>query len=88
MFCVNEAQAAMIRTAFEQRGELSAVVELRRLFPGVGNIAWARECVRTIAGWQPLPVRQSRKRKFIERPRRARRPHAGFHDEPTMRRIG
>jgi hypothetical protein len=54
MFCVSEAQAAVIRTAFEQRGELSAVVELRRLFPGVGNIAWARERVRTIAAWQPV----------------------------------
>ena len=61
MFCVSEAQAAVIRTAFEQRGELSAVVELRRLFPGLGNIAWARECVRTIAGWQPLrPICQRR----------------------------
>jgi hypothetical protein len=57
MFCVSEAQAAVIRTAFEQRGELSAVVELRRLFPGVANIALARECVRTIAGWHPMPVR-------------------------------
>jgi hypothetical protein len=57
MFCVSEAQAAVIRTAFEQRGELSAVVELRRLFPGLGNTAWARECVRTIAGWRPLPKR-------------------------------
>jgi hypothetical protein len=54
MFCVSEAQAAVIRTAFEQRGELSAVVELRRLFPGISSIALARECVRTIAGWQPL----------------------------------
>jgi hypothetical protein len=27
MFCVSEAQAAVIRTAFEQHGELSAVVE-------------------------------------------------------------
>ena len=35
MFCVSEAQAAVIRTAFEQRGKLSAVAELRRLFPGV-----------------------------------------------------
>jgi hypothetical protein len=59
MFSVSEAPAAIIRAAFEQRGELSAVVELRRLFPGVGNIAWARECVRTIAGWQPLHSRQS-----------------------------
>jgi hypothetical protein len=38
MFCVSEAQAAIIRAAFEQRGELSAVVELRRLFPGLGNM--------------------------------------------------
>jgi hypothetical protein len=59
MFCVSEAQAATIRTAFEQRGELSAVVELRRLFPGVGNSAWARECVRTIVEWQPLLMRSS-----------------------------
>jgi hypothetical protein len=57
MFCVSEAQAAVIRTALEQRGELSAVVELRRLFPGFANIALARECVRTIAEWQPLLVR-------------------------------
>jgi hypothetical protein len=57
MFCVSEAQAAIIRTAFEQRGELSAVVELRRLFPGVDNIALARECVRTIAGWYSLSAR-------------------------------
>jgi hypothetical protein len=62
MFCVSEAQAATIRTAFEQRGELSAVLELRRLFPGVGNTAWARECVRTIAGWRPLPVHLSGRR--------------------------
>ena len=59
MFSVSEAQAAIIRTAFEQRDELSAVVELRRLFPGVSNIAWARECVRTIAGWQQLVIRPS-----------------------------
>ena len=56
MFCVSEAQAAIIRTAFEQRGELSAVAELRRLFPGVDNIALARECVRTIPSWKPLLV--------------------------------
>jgi hypothetical protein len=54
MFCVSEAQAAVIRTAFEQRGELSAVVELQRLLPGLGNMALARACVRTIAGWSPL----------------------------------
>jgi hypothetical protein len=62
MFCVSEAQAAIIRTALERRGELSAVMELRRLFPGVDNIALARECVRIIAGWQPPSVHQLRKR--------------------------
>ena len=54
MFVLTEAQAAEIRTVYEQHGEFSAVVELRRLFPGLGDIAWARECIRSIAGWQPL----------------------------------
>lgn len=57
MFVITEAEAAMIRTAYEQRGEFSAAVELRQLFPGITNTALARECVRTIAGWQPLPKR-------------------------------
>ena len=35
MFVVSEAEAAAIRTAFEQQGELSAAGELRRLYPGV-----------------------------------------------------
>jgi hypothetical protein len=39
MFVLTEAQAATIRATYKQRGELSAVVELRRLFPGVDNIA-------------------------------------------------
>ncbi len=56
MFVVTEAEAAAIRTAFEQRGELSAAVELRRLFPAVTDTAQARACARTIAGWRPLPV--------------------------------
>ncbi len=62
-------QAAIIRTAFEQRGELSAVVELCRLFPGVDDIALARECVRTIVGWKPLVVEASdRSRLTVGRP--------------------
>ena len=56
MFVVSEADAAAIRTVFDQRGELSAAIELRRLFPGITNTAQARECVRTIAHWKPLPV--------------------------------
>ena len=64
MFVVTEAEAAAIRTAFEQRGELSAAVELRRLFPAVTDTAQAHACARTIAGWKPLPVpRHSGKRR-------------------------
>src|SRR5262245_46143213 len=57
MFVVTEAQAAMIRSIHEQRGEFSAAVELRQLFPGIADIAQARRCVRTIARWRPLPKR-------------------------------
>jgi hypothetical protein len=56
MFVVTEAQAAMIQATYEQRGEFSAAVELRQLFPGIDNVR-ARECVRTIAGWRPMPKR-------------------------------
>jgi hypothetical protein len=54
MFSVSEAEAATIRTAFEQEGELSAGVELRRIFPGITDAARAREMARVIAGWQPV----------------------------------
>ena len=60
MFVVTEAEATAIRTAFEQQGELSAAVELRRLFPGITDNVQARECARTIAGWKPLPPRPPR----------------------------
>jgi hypothetical protein len=48
----------MIRTAFDPGGELSAAVELRRLFPGLTDNAHARAPprARTIAGWKPPPV--------------------------------
>jgi hypothetical protein len=35
MFVVTEAEAAAIRAVFEQCGEFSAAVELRRLFPSI-----------------------------------------------------
>jgi hypothetical protein len=60
MFVVTEAEATVIRTAFEQRGELSAAGELRRLFPGITDNVQARECARVIAGWKPLPPRPPR----------------------------
>ena len=56
MFVVTEADAAAIRAAFDRGGELSAAVELRRLFPGITSTTQAQEFARAIAGWKPLPV--------------------------------
>ena len=53
MFVVTEADAAAIRTAFHEKGELSAIIELRQRFPGITDHAQARACARTIAGWNP-----------------------------------
>jgi hypothetical protein len=55
VFIITEADAAAIRAVFDQEGELSAAIELRRRFPGVTDNAKARACARTIAGWKPLP---------------------------------
>jgi hypothetical protein len=54
MFVVTEADATAIRAVFEQRGELSAAIELRRRFSGVTDNTQVVECARTIAGWRPL----------------------------------
>jgi len=56
MFMVTEADAAAIRAAFHEEGELSAIIELRQRFPGITDHAQARACARTIAGWQQLPL--------------------------------
>ena len=56
MFVVSEIEATAIRTAFDQGGELSAAVEVRRLFPGITDNELARACARTIAGWKPPPA--------------------------------
>jgi hypothetical protein len=59
MFVVTDADADAIRAVFQQDGELSAALELQRLFPGITDNAQARECARTIAGWRPLrPVKR------------------------------
>jgi hypothetical protein len=55
MFSVDEPTAAAIRKAFDEDGELAAVIELRRHFPGIADNENARLCVRSIARWQPLP---------------------------------
>jgi hypothetical protein len=61
MFIVSEADAAAIRTAYHQGGDLSAAVELRRLFPGISDNEGACACARTIAGWTPLAVKRPRR---------------------------
>ena len=55
MFMVDETDAAAIRAAFDQGGEFSAAIELRRRFPGIVDNAQAGRCARTIAGWTPIP---------------------------------
>jgi hypothetical protein len=55
MFVVTEEDAAAIRAVYEQDGELSAAIELRRRFPGITDNVKARDCARAIAGWTPLP---------------------------------
>jgi hypothetical protein len=70
MFIITEADAAAIRAVYEQEGELSAAIELRRLFPGIIDNAKARAHARTIAGWQPLPKPVARVTRL--RPRRER----------------
>jgi hypothetical protein len=62
MFVISEEEAAAIRATYEQRGEFSAAIELRQLFPGITDNAQARECARTIASWRPLPKRLRPKR--------------------------
>ena len=56
MFVVTEADAAAIRTAYEQDGELSAAIQLRRRFPGITDNEKARQCARSIAGWTPPSI--------------------------------
>jgi hypothetical protein len=56
-FIVSEAEAAAIRAVFHEQGEFSAAVELRRLFPGITNIAQARAHAR---GRVPSPPRPHR----------------------------
>jgi hypothetical protein len=60
MLVITEADAAAIRTTFDQEGELSAAIELRRRFPGITDNMKARACARSIVGWMPLPAAQPR----------------------------
>ncbi|MDQ2742769.1 MAG: hypothetical protein M3Z66_10820 [Chloroflexota bacterium] len=75
MFTVDEATADAIRRAYEESGELGAVVEFRRHFPLITDGDRARDCVRVIVSWQPLPeprpstLERKAQRAHPERPR-------------------
>jgi hypothetical protein len=60
MFAVSEAEATVIRDAFNEGGERSASVALRRLFPALADNENTRICARSIAGWSPLPTPKRR----------------------------
>jgi len=71
MFCVDEETAAAIRRVFNEDGELSAVVELRRHFPLITDMARGQECMQIIAGWQPVsPPAKGADRVVRLKPRR------------------
>ena len=57
MFLVDEATAEAIRRAWNEHGELAAIVELQRHFPGAGVSGQpnAQRCVYAIVGWVRLP---------------------------------
>ena len=59
MFTVDDAAAEAIRRAYQESGELAAVVEFRRHFPLIQDGELARSCVRSIAGWAPIPPKGS-----------------------------
>ncbi len=71
MFSVDEPIAAAIRLAFDQGGELSAIVELRRHYPLITDNGEAGRCVRAIAAWKPLATKPP---MGLRRPRRAATP--------------
>ena len=48
MFLVTEADAAAIRAIFDEQGELSAAIELRRRFQGITDNAKAREYAKVV----------------------------------------
>ncbi len=49
-------EAANPAAPMSKEGDLSAAIEVRRLFPGITDHAEALSCARTIAGWKPLPA--------------------------------
>ncbi|MGY0794100.1 hypothetical protein ACW7BJ_32500 [Azospirillum argentinense] len=59
MFVVDEAMAAAVRRAYDERGEWPAVAELRR-HVYIDDNAEALRVVRTIASWRRSPEASER----------------------------
>ncbi len=53
---VDEATAEAIRRAWQEQGELSALIELRRHFPLLADNAGAWRCLHAILSWTPRPA--------------------------------
>jgi len=53
MFVVDDATADTLHRIWQEEGELSALVELRRHFPLIADNARARLCLQAIVGWAP-----------------------------------
>jgi hypothetical protein len=58
MFVVTEADVVAVRAVFNEEGELSAAIEMRRRFSGIPNLAKALEYASTITGWAPPEARR------------------------------
>ena len=80
MFFVTEADADATRAIFNQDGELSAAIELRRRFPRITDNAKARAHVRTIAGSKPPPSQPCTVTGMRSSIRRGRHTH--HHQQP------
>ena len=59
MFVVDEATAEAIRRAWQEEGELSALIELRRHFPALADNISARLCLKAIVGWRPRAAQEA-----------------------------
>jgi hypothetical protein len=54
MFSILDKDIAAIQAAFECGGELSAAIEVRRIFPGIPDYAEARRIALIVAGWRSM----------------------------------
>jgi hypothetical protein len=80
MFSVEAAAAESIRNAYIDGGQVAAMIELRRHFPGIEDEEDARNCAITIARWAPYQAgRQARQcRIVLARNSRTGLPQSGY----------